>query len=157
MPPCLLYEDPGGMIDMSKAAGRVMGIDFGTRHIGIAVSDELRVIAKGIETVNWNGEDPEWALNRICEIIKELEINAIVIGSPARTDGTRSETQDKAEAFGKELAGRCGIEPVFKDERYTTVLASRYLRESNIKAKKQKKVIDQVAAEIILQDYLNML
>ena len=50
---------------MGKAAGRVMGIDFGTRHIGIAVSDELRVIAKGIETVNWNGEDPEWALNRI--------------------------------------------------------------------------------------------
>ena len=55
---------------MGKAAGRVMGIDFGTRHIGVAVSDELRVIARGIETVNWNGEDPEWALNRICEIIK---------------------------------------------------------------------------------------
>ena len=68
-----------------------------------------------------------------------------------------AETQDKAEAFGKSLAERCGIEPVFKDERYTTVLASRYLHESNIKAKKQKKVIDQVAAEIILQDYLNTL
>ena len=65
--------------------------------------------------------------------------------------------KDKAEAFGKSLAERCGIEPVFKDERYTTVLASRYLHESNIKAKKQKKVIDQVAAEIILQDYLNTL
>ena len=49
-----------------------MGIDFGMRHIGVAVSDELRVIARGIETVNWNGEDPEWALNRICEIIKEI-------------------------------------------------------------------------------------
>ncbi len=142
---------------MGKAAGRVMGIDFGTRHIGIAVSDELRVIATGLETVNWNGEDPEWALNRICEIIKEKGVNAIVIGRPARTDGTRSETQDKAEVFGSSLAERCGIEPVYKDERYTTVLASRYLHESNIKAKKQKKVIDQVAAEIILQDYLNML
>ena len=108
---------------MGNAPGRVMGIDFGTRHIGVAVSDELRVIAKGIETVNWNGEDPEWALNRICEIIKEMDIKAIVLGRPARTDGTRSETQDKAEAFGKSLAERCGIEPVFKDERYTTVLA----------------------------------
>ena len=58
---------------MGKAAGRVMGIDFGTRHIGVAVSDEQRVIARGIETVNWNGEDPEWALNRICEIIREME------------------------------------------------------------------------------------
>lgn len=134
-----------------------MGIDFGTRHIGIAISDELRVIAKGIETVNWNGEDPEWALNRICEIIKEMEVNAIVLGMPARTDGTRSATQDKAEEFGAELAKRCGIEPVYKDERFTTVLASRYLHESNIKAKKQKKVIDQVAAEIILQDYINTL
>ena len=96
---------------MGKPAGRVMGIDFGTRHIGIAVSDELRVIAKGIETVNWNGEDPEWALNRICEIIKEMEVNAIVLGMPARTDGTRSATQDKAEEFGAELAKRCGLKP----------------------------------------------
>ena len=80
---------------MGKAPGRVMGIDFGMRHIGVAVSDELRVIARGIETVNWNGEDPEWALNRICEIIKEMEVNAIVLGMPARTDGTRSATQDK--------------------------------------------------------------
>ena len=102
MPPCFLK----GEDNMGKAPGRVMGIDFGTRHIGIAVSDELRVIARGIETVNWNGEDPEWALNRICEIIREMEVNAIVIGRPARTDGTRSETQDKAEAFGASLAER---------------------------------------------------
>lgn len=142
---------------MGKAAGRVMGIDFGTRHIGVAISDELRIIATGIETVNWNGEDPEWALNRICEIIKEMGVNAIVIGRPARTDGTRSETQEKAEVFGARLSEMCGIEPVYRDERYTTVLASRYLHESNIKAKKQKKVIDQVAAEIILQDYINTL
>jgi putative Holliday junction resolvase len=155
MPPYFLFSK--GYRIMGNAPGRVMGIDFGTRHIGVAVSDELRVIARGIETVNWNGEDPEWALNRICEIIKEMDVKAIVLGRPARTDGTRSETQDKAEAFGKSLADRCGIEPVFKDERYTTVLASRYLHESNIKAKKQKKVIDQVAAEIILQDYLNTL
>ena len=96
-------------------------------------------------------------MNRICEIVKEMEVNAIVFGRPARTDGTRSETQDKAEAFAKCLAERCGIEPVFKDERYTTVLASRYLHESNMKAKKQKKIIDQVAAEIILQDYIDTL
>ena len=121
---------------MGKAAGRVMGIDFGTRHIGIAVSDELRVIAKGRETVNWNGEDPEWALNRICEIIKEMEVNAIVLGMPARTDGTRSATQDKAEEFGAELAKRCGIEPVYKDERFTP----RHHRWQSISTNGQQKV-----------------
>ena len=134
-----------------------MGIDFGMKHIGIAVSDELRVIARGIDTVNWNGEGPEWALNRICEIIKEMKVNAIVLGKPTRTDGTRSETEEKAEAFGEKLKGASGIEPVYKDERFTTVIASRYLHDCNVNAKKQKKVIDQVAAEIILQEYLDML
>ena len=142
---------------MPPSKGRVMGIDFGTRHIGLALSDESRILARGFETVNWNGEDPEWALNRICEIIKEMEVNAIVIGRPARTDGTRSETEEKAEVFGAKLKEACGIEPVYKDERFTTVIASRYLHDCNIKAKKQKKVIDQVAAEIILQEYLDML
>ena len=138
-------------------AGMGGGTGTGALPVIAEMAKEMEILTIGIETVNWNGEDPEWALNRICEIIKEMEVKAIVLGSPARTDGKRSETQDKAEAFGKELASRCGIEPVYKDERFTTVLASRYLHESNVKAKQQKKVIDQVAAEIILQDYLNML
>ena len=119
-----------------------MGIDFGMKHIGVALSDESRIIARGYETVNWNGVDDTWAINRICEIIKEMNVNAIVLGKPSRTDGTKSETEAKA---------------VYKDERFTTVIASRYLHDCNIKAKKQKKVIDQVAAEIILQEYLDML
>ena len=120
-----------------------MGIDFGMKHIGVALSDD--------------GVDDAWAINRICEIIKEMNVNAIVLGKPTRTDGTRSETEAKAEAFGAKLKEACGIEPVYKDERFTTVIASRYLHDCNIKAKKQKKVIDQVAAEIILQEYLDML
>ena len=132
-----------------------MGIDFGTRHIGLALSDESRILATGYETVNWNGIDPEWALNRICTIIKEMNVTAIVIGRPTRTDGERSETQDKAEAFGAELEKRSGLTPEYKDERFTTVIASRYLHDCNMKAKKQKKIIDQVAAEIILQEYLD--
>ena len=137
--------------------GRVMGIDFGTRHIGVALSDESRILATGYETVNWNGVDPEWALNRLCEIVKEMNVTAIVFGKPSRTDGTRSETEEKSEVFAKQLEELCGITPAFKDERYTTVIASQYLHACNIKAKKQKKVIDQVAAEIILQEYLDAL
>ena len=131
-----------------------MGIDFGTRHIGIALSDEMRIIASGFETVNWNGEDDSWALNRICEIIKEKNVVEIVLGKPSRTDGTESESERKAKAFGDKLASLSGIEPVYRDERFTTVIASRYLHETNMKAKKQKKIIDQVAAEVILREYL---
>lgn len=134
--------------------GRVMGIDFGTRHIGIALSDEMRIIASGFETVNWNGEDDSWALNRICEIIKEKNVVEIVLGKPSRTDGTESESERKAKAFGDKLASLSGIEPVYRDERFTTVIASQYLHETNMKAKKQKKIIDQVAAEVILREYL---
>ena len=134
--------------------GRVMGIDFGTRHIGIALSDEMRIIASGFETVNWNGEDDSWALNRICEIIKEKKVVEIVIGKPSRTDGTESESERKAKTFGDKLASLSGIEPVYRDERFTTVIASQYLHETNMKAKKQKKIIDQVAAEVILREYL---
>jgi putative Holliday junction resolvase len=142
---------------MAKPAGRIMGIDFGMKHIGVALSDELRVIARGYETVNWNGVDDSWAVNRISEIVKEMKVNAIVLGKPTRTDGTRSETEEKAEAFGEKIREATGIEPVYKDDRVTTVIASRYLHDCNMNAKKQKKIIDQVAAEIILQEYLDML
>lgn len=134
--------------------GRIMGIDFGMRHIGVALSDELRITASGFETVNWNSLDWTWAIDRIVEIIVEKNVTEIVIGKPSRTDGTVSETEKKAVVFGQELQEKCGLEPRFRDERYTTVIASRMLHESNINAKKQRKVIDQMAAEIILRDYM---
>ena len=131
-----------------------MGIDFGMRHIGVALSDELRIIAKGFETVNWNGVDDEWAINRIVEIIRAKNVTEIVLGQPKRTDGTVSESELKALAFAEKLKERSGLEIHLRDERFTTVIASRYLHDANINSKKQKKVIDQVAAEIILQEYL---
>ncbi len=137
---------------MSK--GRVMGIDFGTRHIGVALSDELWITASGFETVNWNGEDDAWALDRIAAIVKEKNVSTIVFGKPSRTDGTVSETEKKANVFAEKLTELTGITPEFKDERYTTVIAARMLHDTNMKHKKQKKIIDQVAAEIIVREYL---
>ncbi len=131
-----------------------MGIDFGMRHIGVALSDELRITANGFETVNWNSIDWNWALDRIAQIVKEKNVTEIVIGKPIRTDGMESETQKKVELFGQELEKLVDISPSYKDERYTTVIASRMLHETNIKAKKQKSIIDQVAAEIILREYM---
>lgn len=134
--------------------GRVMGIDFGMRHIGVALSDVLRITASGYETVNWNGVDPEKAVLRIAEIVKTMDVKEIVMGKPSKTDGTISESERKAYAFGEMLEEKTGIKPSFRDERYTTVIASRMLHENNIKVQKQKKIIDQVAAEIILREYL---
>lgn len=134
--------------------GRVMGIDFGMRHIGVALSDILRITASGYETVNWNGVDPEKAVLRIAEIVKTMDVKEIVMGKPSKTDGTMSESERKAYIFGEMIEEQTGIKPVFKDERYTTVIASRMLHENNMKAQKQKKIIDQVAAEIILREYL---
>ena len=140
---------------MSK--GRWMGIDFGMKHIGVALSDELWITASGFETVNWNGLDDTWAVNRIVEIVKEKNVTGIVLGKPSRTDGTVSHTEEAAVAFGKKIEELTGLTPVMKDERYTTVLASRFMQDVGRSAKKQKKVIDQVAAEIILSDYLETL
>lgn len=131
-----------------------MGIDFGTRHIGIALSDELWITASGLETINWNSVDDEYALNRIKEIVDTRNVSTIVIGKPSRLDGTVSESEMKATNFGEKVKDITGIIPEYKDERYTTVIASRFLHDTNINSKKQKKIIDQVAAEIIVREYL---
>jgi len=136
--------------------GRVMAIDFGTRRIGVALSDPLGIMAQGLETISWNGQDSEYALNRLSEIVSEKQVTTIVLGKPSRTDGTVSESEEKAVAFGQALKEKVGIEPVFRDERFTTVIASQYLRTTGVSGKDRKKVVDQVAAEIILQEYLDM-
>jgi len=134
--------------------GRVMAIDFGTRRVGVALSDILRLTAHGFETISWNGEDSKFVLDRISKIVSEKEVTEIVIGQPKRTDGAESESQRKAQAFGIGLSELTGISPVYQDERFTTVMASRYLFESGVSSRDKKKVVDQVAAEIILREYL---
>ncbi len=134
--------------------GRVLGIDFGTRRVGIALSDQLRIAAHGFETISWNGDDDTFVLSRIAAIISEKEVDAIVIGKPQRTDGSESESQRKAMKFGEKLSELTGLIPVYRDERFTTVMASRYLSESGVSDRNKRKVVDQVAAEIILTEYL---
>ncbi len=131
-----------------------MAIDYGLARIGIAVSDPLRIAARGVETINWNGRDMDWALNRICELAEEFEIVDLVMGLPRRTDGLSSTSETAARDLANILEERLGLKVIFRDERFTTVLATRVLHEVDYK-KNKRKVIDQVAAEIILQDYLN--
>lgn len=139
---------------MTQQKQRWMGIDFGQARIGIAISDPLGMIARRLETINWNGSDMEWAMKRIQEIISENSIEGIVVGLPRRTDGRSGSTEELATKFAAELQIRTGMETVLRDERYTTVIAGRYLSEAGIRDKRKRNVIDQVAAEILLQEFL---
>lgn len=132
-----------------------MAIDYGTRRIGIALSDPLRIIAQAYETINWNGKNIDYALDRISQIIEKNDIEEILIGSPRRTDGAVSISQQAAERFGALLFEKTDISPVFVDERYTTVIASNYMRETGVSGKDRKKIVDQMAAQIILREYLD--
>ena len=134
--------------------GRVMAIDYGTRRVGVALSDILRLTAHGFETISWNGEDSRYVLDRLAKIVIEKEVTDIVIGQPKRTDGSESESQRKAQIFGTNLFLLTGIKPCYQDERFTTVMASRYLFETGVSSRNKKNVVDQVAAEIILREYL---
>lgn len=131
-----------------------MAIDYGLARIGVAISDPLRITARGLETINWNGRDMAWAQDRICELASEYEIVELVMGLPRRTDGQPSSSETGARQLAADLEARLGLTVLFRDERYTTVLASRVLNEVGYK-KNKRQVIDQLAAEIILQDYLN--
>jgi putative holliday junction resolvase len=135
-------------------SGKWMGIDYGTARIGIAVSDPMGVIARGIATIRWNGKDMEKVLDKIAGLVSEHDIRGLVIGIPRRTDGKPGECEDKARELAAALAVKTGLQPVLQDERYTTVLASRILRETGLQASRRRDVIDQIAAEIILQEYL---
>ncbi|MBP5492373.1 MAG: Holliday junction resolvase RuvX [Clostridiales bacterium] len=135
---------------------RVMAIDFGMRRIGVALSDPMRIMAQGLETISWNGQDSAYAIDRLAQIVKEKDVSVIVLGKPSRTDGTVSESEEKAKLFGSLLEEKVGIKPEYRDERFTTVIASQFLRQTGVSGKDKKKVVDQVAAEIILQEYLDM-
>ncbi len=140
---------------MNQLTEKWMGLDFGMRRIGVAVSDSMGMLARRFETINWNGKDWEWALDRLAAIIRQESISGLVIGLPRRTDGLAGDSENIARLFSCQLAKKTGIQPVLLDERYTTVLANRILTETGIKKERKKAVIDQIAAEIILQDYLD--
>lgn len=139
---------------MAVIVGKWLGIDYGDARIGVAVSDPMGVLARGLETIRWNGRDMAWALERIATIVRDQQAVGLVIGMPRRTDGKPGASEEKARQFAADLAELTGLEPVLRDERYTTVLASRIMRETGIRSRRRNEVIDQIAAEIILQEYL---
>ena len=129
----------------------VLGIDFGRSRIGVAISDELRLLAHPLETIP-AGKN---AARRIAEIVRERKIDHVVVGLPRNMDGTFGAAASEAQKFVQELRALIAREITTWDERLTTVAAHRALREAGKKTRATRGYVDQVAAQMILQGYLD--
>jgi putative Holliday junction resolvase len=129
-----------------------MGLDIGTRTIGVAISDELGIAAHGLKTIRRKSMEED--LKEIATIIRELEIDKIVVGLPKKMDGTLGTQAEIVFQWIEVLKDKIHVPVVTWDERLSTVGASKILLEADLSRKKRKKVIDKVAAVLILQGYL---
>jgi putative holliday junction resolvase len=134
---------------------RIMGLDVGSKTVGIALSDELGWTAQGLETLKINEEENVFGFDEIGKIIKEYEVGKVVVGLPKNMNGTIGPRGEASQFYARELEERFGIPAILWDERLTTVAAERVLLEADMSRKKRKKVIDKMAAVMILQGYLN--
>lgn len=135
---------------------RIMGLDYGTKTVGVAVSDPLGITAQAVETVERKAENKlRQTLARIEALAKEYEVEKFVVGLPKHMNNDIGERAQRALEFGQMLQRRTGIEVVMWDERLTTVSAERTLMEAGVRRENRKQVIDQIAAVFILQGYLD--
>ncbi|MDV2883578.1 Holliday junction resolvase RuvX [Alkalihalophilus pseudofirmus] len=134
---------------------RALGLDVGTKTVGIALSDELGWTAQGIETLRRNEEDPESDFLKIAELAKQNDVGTIVIGLPKNMNGTIGPSGERCMEFADSLKEHLDCEFVMWDERLTTVAAERMLVSADVSRKKRKKVIDKMAAVMLLQGYLD--
>ena len=132
---------------------RALGIDHGEARIGIAISDELGMLAHPLETIHLkNVADP---FARIAEIVTRDQIGMIVLGLPRNMNGTYGPASEKVKEFAEKLRARVACEVKLWDERLTSVAAQRSLHEAGRNVKNSRDVIDQVAAQLILQGWLD--
>ena len=137
---------------------RIMGLDYGTKTVGVAVSDGLSLTAQGVETIERKEENKlRRTLARIEELVKEYGVEKIVLGFPKHMNNDIGERAEKTMEFRAMLLRRTGLEVELWDERLTTVAAERVLMESKVRRENRKKYIDKIAAVFILQGYLDSL
>ena len=137
---------------------RILGLDFGSRTVGVAVSDALLLTAQGVETIERKDENKlRKTCARIEELVAQYEITTIVLGLPKNMNNTEGDRVEKTKEFKEMLERRTGLPVVLWDERLTTVAAEQVLMESGVRRENRKAVIDKVAACFILQGYLDYL
>lgn len=135
---------------------RIMGLDLGSKTVGVAISDALLVTAQPIETITRPEENKlRRTLARIEELIVEYEVDRIVLGYPKNMNDSVGPRALFSEEFKDKLSRRTGLEVILWDERLTTVAADEVLIESGVRRENRKKYVDQIAAVFILQEYLD--
>ncbi|MBR0374930.1 MAG: Holliday junction resolvase RuvX [Firmicutes bacterium] len=134
---------------------RIIGLDVGTKTIGVAVSDIMGWTAQGVTTVKRSYPDSDVAA--IKKYIDEFEAGQVMIGLPLNMNGSAGPSVDMVRLFGEQLAAGTTVPIVYRDERLSTMAAERYLLDGDVSRKKRKKVIDKMAAVFVLQGYLDYL
>ena len=135
---------------------RVMGLDYGSKTIGVAISDPLGLTAQGIEIIRREEENKlRKSLRRIEELIKEYQVEEILLGFPKNMNNTIGERAEKSLQLKETLERRCKLPVIMWDERLTTVEANRTLMESKVRRENRSKYVDMIAAVFILQGYLD--
>lgn len=131
---------------------RIMALDVGEKRIGVALSDPLRITAQGLKVYQRTTTAKDLAY--LTALFREHGASELLIGVPRHMNGEIGPEAEKIMAFGRRLGANCGVEPIFWDERLTTVQAERTLLEANVRRHQRRQVIDQVAAVLILENYL---
>lgn len=135
-----------------------MGLDYGSKTVGVAISDALGITAQGIETIERKEENKlRQTLARIEALVQEYGVEKIVLGFPKNMNNTIGERAEKSLELKEKLERRIGIPVIMWDERLTTVEAERTLMESKVRRENRKKYVDKIAAVFILQGYLDSL
>lgn len=135
---------------------RYLGLDLGTKTVGVAVSDKTNTLASPLKVIRFNDETKKQMMNEILELITKYSITHVVLGLPKNMDNSLGFASQRSLDFKKELEKLTDVKIELMDERLTTVLAQSTLLEADMSRKKRKKVVDEIAATIILNDYLKM-
>ena len=133
---------------------RVLGLDLGTKTLGLAISDKLGIIANPYKVIRYQEDDYDYLISQLKDIIQEEKVDKLVLGLPKNMDNSLGFASQRSLNFKKRLDKELSIKTILVDERLTTKEAENFLIESNLRREKRKQVIDSAAAMIILETYL---
>lgn len=140
---------------MTERSGRLLGLDYGSKTVGVAVCDPLRVTVRGLEIIRRKDETHlRPTLRRIAELAEEYDVDAVVLGLPLNMDDSEGFRAQKTLEFRKMLEPRLSVPVIMQDERLSSAEAEERMRAAGISSREQKELVDQVAACVILEDYL---
>ncbi|MGM0752277.1 MAG: Holliday junction resolvase RuvX [Bacillota bacterium] len=134
---------------------RVMGLDVGSKTVGVAISDELGWTAQGIETIKIDEDQGVFRIDRLKELAEEYQVGTVVVGLPKNMNNSIGPRGEASKAYGELIQQELSLPVKYWDERLSTMAAERVLLEADVSRKKRKKVIDKMAAMMILQGFLD--